>query len=128
MRPRDEVDVVSGVELLAHVTAEQVSRAPRAQSPSRHILGIRPEQIAHGAVVRHLLLPVDGPYLVHGGDRRGQPAVHAQNAVVDQRGEGEVIEDVGAVAPHVDTAILAQALVVKAVHLRDLPTLVVTAD
>ena len=54
--------------------------------------------------------------------------MHAQDAIIDQRGEGEVIEDVGAVAPHVDTAILAQALVVKAVHLRDLPTLVVTAD
>ena len=40
----------------------------------------------------------------------------------------EVVKHIGAVAPHVDRAVLAQALVIKAVHLGDLAGLVVAAD
>jgi len=47
---------------------------------------------------------------------------------VDDGREAEVVEDLGAVAPHGDGAVLAQALVVEAVHLRDLPALVVAPD
>lgn len=54
--------------------------------------------------------------------------MHAENAVVDEARERQVVEDFGAVAPHVDGPILAKAFVVKAVHLRDLPALVVPAD
>ena len=36
---------------------------------------------------------------------------------VDDGGEGEVVEDLGAVAPRVRVAVLALALVVEAVHL-----------
>ena len=48
--------------------------------------------------------------------------------VVDERGQGEVVEQVGEELPDVGVAVLAQALVVEAVHLRDLPTLVVPAQ
>lgn len=44
---------------------------------------------------------------------------------VDKRGERQVIEEVGEVLPDVGVAVLAQALVVKAVHLGDLSALVV---
>lgn len=47
---------------------------------------------------------------------------------VDDGGEAEVVEDLGAVAPDGDGAVLAQALVVEAVDLRDLTALVVAPD
>ena len=47
---------------------------------------------------------------------------------INDGGKGEVVEDLGAVSPHGDRAILAEALVVEAVHLGDLPRLVVPSD
>lgn len=47
---------------------------------------------------------------------------------VDQRGERQVVKQVREVLPHVGVAVLPQALVVEAVHLRDLPALVVPSE
>lgn len=52
----------------------------------------------------------------------------AEDAVVDDGGEGEVVEDVGAVPPDVERAVLPQALIIEPVDLRDLPALVVPSD
>jgi hypothetical protein len=40
----------------------------------------------------------------------------------------QVVEEVRQVLPNVCTSILAQALVVEAVNLRDLPTLMITSE
>lgn len=47
---------------------------------------------------------------------------------VDQRRQREVIEQVREVLPHVGVAVFPQALVVEAVHLRDLSALVVPSE
>lgn len=47
---------------------------------------------------------------------------------VHQRREREVVEQVGEVLPHVGVPVLPEALVVEAVHLRDLPALVVPSQ
>ena len=67
----------------------------------------------------------DGVDFVQGG---GEAAVDAEHLFFDEGCQGHEVEEVGEVLPHVDTAVLAQALVVEAVHLRDLPRLVVPAD
>ena len=54
-------------------------------------------------------------------------AVQTENVVVDEGREREVVEQVGEVLPHVRVPVLSQTLVVEAVHLRDLPRLVVAA-
>ena len=102
--------------------------AARAEPPAVNVLGVGPEEVAHGALVRHLLLAVDDADLVQRVDGRAQAAVHGEHAVLDDRRQRQVVKHLGAVPPHVDRAVLAQALVVKAVHLRDLPRLVVAAD
>ncbi len=51
--------------------------------------------------------------------------MQAEDLVVDEGGEGEVVEEIGEVFPDVGVAVLAQALVVEAVHLRDLARFVV---
>ena len=61
-------------------------------------------------------------------ERRREPAVQAEDRVVDGRGQRQVVEEVGEVLPDVGVAVLAQALVVEAVDLRDLPRLVVAAQ
>ena len=52
----------------------------------------------------------------------------AQDAIVHERGQRQVIEHVRAIPPHVYAAVLPKALVVEPVHLRDLPRLVVPSD
>jgi len=128
MRPADQIDPVRLVEVRDHIAAEQVTRAARTHAPADDLLRIGPEQVAHGALVRHLLLAVDGADLVQSGDRRRQAAVHAEDLAVDDGRQTDVVEDFGAVLPDRDGAVLAQALVVEAVDLRDLARFVVAAD
>ena len=52
----------------------------------------------------------------------------AENFVIDNSSEGQVVKHFCAVAPDVDGAVLAEALVVEAVDLSDLTGLVVTSD
>jgi hypothetical protein len=54
--------------------------------------------------------------------------VEAEDLVLDEGGEGEVVEEVGEVLPHVGVAVLPQALVVEAVDLCDLAGFVVAAQ
>ena len=53
--------------------------------------------------------------------------MNTEDASVHQRSQAETIEHLHALLPHVHRPELAQALVVEAVHLRDLTTLVVSA-
>lgn len=54
--------------------------------------------------------------------------MQTEDLVLDEGGEGEEVEEVGEVLPDVGVAVLAEALVVEAVDLRDLPRLVVAAE
>jgi len=76
----------------------------------------------------HLLNPVQGSDVIKRVDTRGQSTVQAEDLVLDEGGEGEVVEQIGKVLPHVGIAILAQALVVEAIYLGDLARLVITAE
>ena len=59
MRAADQLQAVGLVEVRADIAAKQVPRAARAQAPALDVLRIAPQQVAHRAVVRHLLLAVD---------------------------------------------------------------------
>lgn len=54
--------------------------------------------------------------------------MYAKHPPIHDRAQVEVVEHLAAVAPHAGRAVLAHALVVEAVHLGDLPRLVVAAD
>lgn len=51
--------------------------------------------------------------------------MQTEDLVVNQSGEWEVVEEICEVFPDVGVAVLSEALVVEAVHLRDLTGLVV---
>ena len=128
VRPADHLDVVGGVELADHVASEEISGTSRRDSPALGVLGVGPEQVAHGAVVGNLLLPVDGPDLVQGLDTGAEAAVDTEDLAVNDGREGEIVEDLRAISPDCDTAVLPQTLVVEAVDLSDLSALVVPSD
>ena len=54
--------------------------------------------------------------------------MYREQLVLHERRERQVVEEVGEDLPDVGVAVLAQALVVEAVDLRDLPALVVPSD
>jgi hypothetical protein len=54
--------------------------------------------------------------------------VEAEDLVVNECGEGEVVEEIGEVFPDVGIAIFSETLVVEAVDLGDLAGFVVTTE
>lgn len=54
--------------------------------------------------------------------------MQAKDLVVNQGGEGEVVEEIGEVFPDVGVAVFAQTLIVEAVNLGDLARFVVAAE
>jgi hypothetical protein len=54
--------------------------------------------------------------------------VDVEDPSVDHGRQRDVVEQFCTISPHVDRAVLAQALVVEAIDLGDLPALVVSAD
>mmetsp|Transcript_25081 Transcript_25081/g.45376 ORF Transcript_25081/g.45376 Transcript_25081/m.45376 type:complete len:216 (+) Transcript_25081:402-1049(+) len=128
MRPRNEVQVVPFVEHSHDIPTKEVPCPAGTEPPSVDLLRIGPHEVAHGAIVGHLLLAVDDAYLIQSVDAGTKSAVDGKYLVLDDGREGEVVEDFGAVPPDVYAAELAEALVVEAVDLGDLSALVVAAD
>ena len=54
--------------------------------------------------------------------------MHAQHGAVNDGSDGEVVEEIGAEAPHVGAAVLAHAFVVEAIHLGDLAALMIATQ
>ena len=65
--------------------------------------------------------------IIQGIDAGRKPAVQAEDLVVDQGGEGEVVEEICEVFPDIGIAVFSQAFVVESVDLGDLSRFVVTA-
>jgi hypothetical protein len=60
VRPAYQADLVVAAEVAAHVATKQVAGTTRGEAPALYVLRVAPEQVTHGAVVRHLLLAVYG--------------------------------------------------------------------
>ena len=58
---------------------------PIGHDPGVDVVGVGPDQVGVGPVVRDFHVAVDGPDLVDGFDLRGQPPVHAEDLAVDDR-------------------------------------------
>ena len=128
MGTRDEGEAVVVVERFRDVLAEGVAGPSRRDAPAAPIVRVGPEQVAHGPLVRHLLHAVEGADVVERVDAGRQAAVEAEDLVVDEGRQGEKVEEVGEAFPDAGVAVLPEALVVEAVHLRDLTRLVVAPE
>ncbi len=66
------------VKLLNCVSSEKEARTPGTDTPTVSILGVRPQQVTHWAIMRDFLLPIDCPDLVQPVNMWGQPSMHAK--------------------------------------------------
>ena len=57
-----------------------------------------------------------------------EPAVHAENAVINDRSQRHVVEYISTISPHIQRSVFPQALIVEAVDLSDLSAFVVSSD
>lgn len=115
MGTRDESKTVGAVELLRHVLSERVAGSTGRDTPSTAIIRIRPKQVAHGSLVGNLLEAIQSTNAIESVDEGRQSSVQAENTVLNQRSQGQKVEQVGEHLPNVDSSILAQALVVESV-------------
>lgn len=124
----NEGQAVVVVESLRDVLPESVSGTTGRYSPTAPVIWVGPQQVAHGALVRHFLYAVERPDVVERVDTGRETAVETEDLVVDERGKRQVVEQVCKVFPNVGVAVLAEALVVEAVDLSNLTGLVVTTE
>jgi hypothetical protein len=74
--------------MLDDVCAEQKPRAAWAETPAFDLVGIGPEEIAHGAFVGHFLFSVNEPDFIDAVNERGEAAVHAEDGAGSAGGQG----------------------------------------
>ena len=117
MGPADELEVVVGEELRGDLGSKQPAGTAGRHRPALHLLGVGPHQVTEGALVRDLLVPLDESDLVQSPDVGREAAVDAEDMAVDERGDGEHVEHLAAVAPHVAVPVLVLTLVVEPVNL-----------
>ena len=95
MGASDQREAVVLVEGLRYILPKGIAGASRRYPPPAAVVGVRPQQIAHGAFVRHLLDAVERTDVVQRIDAGRQPAVEAEDLVIDEGGQGKVIEEIG---------------------------------
>lgn len=78
--------------------------------------------------MRYLLFAVDLSDLVDGLNVWAEAAMHAEDVVIHDSGKSKEVEDLAAVAPDIERAVLAEAFIVKSINLGDLPRLMVAAN
>jgi len=128
MSSADQSQAVVAIEGLRDVLAKGVASSSRGDSPSSSLIGITPQQIAHGSVVGNLLDSVQASDRVQALDGGRQATVHAQDLLLDESRQGKVVKEVSEVLPDVGSSILAKALVIEPIHLGDLSTFVISSE
>jgi len=128
MGARDQRQTIVMIKRLADILPKGITRPARADAPATSIVGVAPQQIAHGPFVRHLLDAVELADIIERVDAGTEAAVQTKDLVIDERRQGQVVKEIREEFPHVCVAVLAQALIVEAVYLRDLTALVVAAE
>ena len=106
---------------------ENVPSSSWGNTPSVPILRVRPEQITHRSFVRHFLETVEHSNIVQGLNRRRETSMQAEYLIVNEGSERQEVEKVGKVLPDIRVSVFSHAFIVKAIHLSDLPRLVVAS-
>lgn len=119
MGARDSGQAVRVVELLRNVLAERVPSTSRGDAPAAALIRVGPKQIAHGALLRHFLDSVELSDLIKGVNRGRQTSVQAENLVLNDSGQRQVVEQLSEDLPHVGISVLPEALVVETIPIAE---------
>jgi len=68
----------------------------------------------------YLLYTVKGSNVIESIDAWGETSVEAEDLVIDEGGEGEIIEEISEVFPNIRVPVLSKTFIVEAIHLCDL--------
>jgi hypothetical protein len=94
---------------------ETVPSTSGRDTPTASIIGVRPEQVAHGTFLGHLLNSVELSDLIEGVDTGRKTSVKAENLIFNNCSQWQVVEEFGEDFPYVGIAVLPEALVVKTI-------------
>ena len=78
--------------------------------------------------MRHLYDSIDVSDHVQGVEGGRESAVQAENLILHDSRQRQVVKEISQVFPHISVAVLAEALVIEAVDLSDLSTLVIASQ
>lgn len=107
MRSGNQSQAIVVIESLRDVLAERISCSSRTDTPSTPIIRIAPQQVAHRALVRDFLNAVEAADVVQCVDARRETSMEAENLVIDEGSEWEIVEEVSEELPDVCVAIFA---------------------
>jgi len=128
VRPADEVDVVFLAEALHDFLTEGEGDSAVVLTPTLHVLvGVGPEEVAQEPRVWHVRRPHDALDLFQRVQFGRESPVHADDLLVDQRGDGQAVEAVCERLPNANV-VPAFALVVEPVDTVDRGALVVASQ
>ena len=128
MGSADKVDVILLEELLDDGLTEGVGNASIVLTPARlTLLGVGPEQVAEESILRNLSWACYLLELCHSDELWRQAAVHTQDLIIDESGNGHAIKDVLELFPDAD-GVAALAFVVETVDSIDLAALVISSQ
>ena len=77
----NSLKIVFHNELLGDVLAEGVACTAGGYAPAASVVGIGPEEVAHGSFVRHFDYAIDSFDLVEGVEAGGEATVEAEDLV-----------------------------------------------
>lgn len=101
MSTGDHLQVVCVVVLLSDVLPEGIASASGIHAPACPVIGVRPQQVAHGAFVGHLLESFEGSDVVEGLDAGGESSVETEELVFYDCCEGDVVEEFSEASPDI---------------------------
>jgi len=78
--------------------------------------------------MRNLLYTIQCSDVIKGIDAGGETSVQAEDLVIDQGGEGEVVEEIGEVFPYIRIAVFSETFIVEPIDLCDLTGFVVATE
>jgi len=119
---------IAVVECLGDVLTKCVSSSSGRDSPATSVIRVRPEQVAHGTLVRNLLESVQGADVVQSVDAGRQSSMETEDLTVHQGSQRKIVKQIGEIFPNIGIAILPQTLVIKSIDLGDLSALMITTE
>jgi hypothetical protein len=86
-------------------------RLPWRNAPPLAVVGVGPEQVAHGSFVRYLLHTVQLADVVEGVNGRRETSVQTEDLILDAGSQRKIVEQVCVHLPDVAAAVFADAFV-----------------
>ena len=128
MGSADKVDIVLLEELLDDGLTEGVGNASIVLTPARlTLLGVGPEQVAEESILRNLSWACYLLELCHSDELWRQAAVHTQDLIIDESGNGHAIKDVLELFPDAN-GVATLAFIIETIDTVDLAALVVASQ